>query len=83
MAKHAVSLTTGNYEALKKTAKRLGKPMTVLLNTILENVELSKQENVEPALLFIPVALTKENKEGLHQWLRHRADMITEHFYSK
>ncbi len=76
---NAVTLTKKNYDAVKEAADRRGVNVYALVNALIKDVGVADGE--EKVILCVPSHLTKENKDGLFDWLQASVDKIVDSYY--
>ncbi len=80
MSKNSIYINKKTDEALSKVAKARGITKSSLINTLIEQIGLGR-EDVKPIVLLVPNDLLQDHNEQLHSWLAARAAGIHRHFY--
>ncbi len=80
MSKNSIYINKKTDEALGAISKAKGITKSSIINNLVEQVGLGR-EDVKPIVLLIPTELLQGNDEQLHIWLAARAAGIHRHFY--
>ena len=80
MSKNTIYVNKKTDEALSAVAKARGVTKSSIINNLVDQLALGR-EDVKPIVLLVPAELLQGNDEQLHAWLAARAAGIHRHFY--
>lgn len=80
MPKNQIYVNKNTDEILGKVAKQKSTSKSAVLNSLVEQTALGR-EDIKSVVLLIPTELLTDNEDMLHDWLSGRAVGILRHFY--